>query len=107
MDEPNSNLDEPGENALIESIKALKANDCTVIITTHRPRLVSIVDYMLVLRSGKQIAFGSAKDMLEAVRKLQLVQTDSGQGQDPRDGSDGEIPPTPAAPAVVVAGVKE
>jgi PrtD family type I secretion system ABC transporter len=107
MDEPNSNLDEPGENALIESIKALKANDCTVIITTHRPRLVGIVDYMLVLRSGKQIAFGSAKDMLDAVRKLQLVQTESNQEQDRRDGSDGELPPTPAAPAVVVGGFKE
>jgi ATP-binding cassette subfamily C exporter for protease/lipase len=73
MDEPNSNLDEIGENALIQTVQALKNNGSTVIITTHRPRLVSIVDMMLVLRSGRQVAFGTAKEMLEAVRRLQPV----------------------------------
>jgi hypothetical protein len=28
---------------------------------------------MLVLKAGKQVAFGDAKEMLEAVRKLQVV----------------------------------
>jgi ATP-binding cassette, subfamily C, bacterial exporter for protease/lipase len=73
MDEPNSNLDEVGENALIGAVKALKDNGGTVIITTHRPRLVSIVDMMLVLKEGRQVAFGTAKDMFEAVRRLQAV----------------------------------
>jgi ABC-type protease/lipase transport system fused ATPase/permease subunit len=77
MDEPNSNLDEVGENALINAVKALKDNGGTVIITTHRPRLVSIVDMMLVLKQGRQVAFGTAKDMLEAVRRLQVVPTGS------------------------------
>jgi PrtD family type I secretion system ABC transporter len=75
MDEPNSNLDEIGENALIDTVRALKNNGGTVIITTHRPRLVSIVDMMLVLKSGRQVAFGTAKEMLEAVRRLQPVPT--------------------------------
>jgi len=73
MDEPNSNLDEIGENALIQTVQALKNNGSTVVITTHRPRLVSTVDMMLVLKSGKQVAFGTAQDMLEAVRRLQVV----------------------------------
>lgn len=73
MDEPNSNLDEVGENALIQTVQALKDNGGTVIITTHRPRLVGIVDMMLVLKAGRQVAFGTAKDMLEAVRRLQSV----------------------------------
>ena len=73
MDEPNSNLDEVGEAALVKTIEALKANGSTVVITTHRPRLISAVDRMLVLRSGKQVAFGPAQDILEAVRKLQVV----------------------------------
>jgi ABC-type protease/lipase transport system fused ATPase/permease subunit len=73
MDEPNSNLDEIGENALIQTVQALKNNGSTVIITTHRPRLVSTVDMMLVLKAGKQVAFGTAQDMLEAVRRLQVV----------------------------------
>jgi PrtD family type I secretion system ABC transporter len=73
MDEPNSNLDEVGEAALVQTIEALKANGSTVVITTHRPRLISAVDRMLVLRAGKQVAFGPAQDILEAVRKLQVV----------------------------------
>jgi ATP-binding cassette subfamily C exporter for protease/lipase len=87
MDEPNSNLDEIGENALINTVKALKDNGGTVIITTHRPRLVSTVDMMLVLKSGRQVAFGTAKDMLEAVRRLQAV-----------PGADGDQPPTEPVP---------
>ncbi|PIT82123.1 type I secretion system permease/ATPase [Limnohabitans sp. 15K] len=75
MDEPNSSLDEVGETALLQTIQALKANGSTVVITTHRPRLVSVVDKMLVLKGGKQVAFGPAKDILEAVRKLQVVST--------------------------------
>lgn len=73
MDEPNSNLDEVGEAALVHTIETLKAQGSTVVLTTHRPRLVSVVDRMLVLRNGKQVAFGPAQDILEAVRKLQVV----------------------------------
>jgi PrtD family type I secretion system ABC transporter len=94
MDEPNSNLDELGENALIAAVKALKDNGGTVIITTHRPRLVSIVDMMLVLKSGRQVAFGTAKDMFEAVRRLQAVPNDGdAQSQDSQaSDSQGAMP---------------
>ncbi len=95
MDEPNSNLDEPGENALIQTVQALKENGSTVIITTHRPRLVSIVEMMLVLRSGKQVAFGPSKEMLEAVRKLQVVQSEEGQ---PNDEPPADVAVAGAAP---------
>ena len=71
MDEPNSNLDDAGENALVHAIEQLKAMGSTVIITTHRPRLVGAVDLMLVLQAGRQVAFGPAKGVLEAVRKMQ------------------------------------
>ncbi len=96
MDEPNSNLDEVGENALINAVKALKDNGGTVIITTHRPRLVSIVDMMLVLKAGRQVAFGTAKDMLEAVRRLQAVPT----GADAPADEQPELPPPAAAGGV-------
>lgn len=76
MDEPNSNLDEVGENALVKTVQALKANGSTVVLTTHRPRLVGVVDKMLVLKAGRQVAFGDAREMLDAVRKLQVVPAD-------------------------------
>jgi len=82
MDEPNSNLDELGETALIKTVLALKQNGSSVIITTHRPRLINVVDMMLVLKAGKQVAFGSSTDMLEAVRRLQVVSPE-GEGPEP------------------------
>ena len=94
MDEPNSNLDEVGENALVATVQALKQNGSTVVLTTHRPRLVGVVDKMLVLKAGRQVAFGDAREMLDAVRKLQVVPTD-GAAPDPAD-------PAPAAPAAPV-----
>jgi PrtD family type I secretion system ABC transporter len=78
MDEPNSNLDEIGEGALVKTVQALKASGSTVVLTTHRPRLVGVVDKMLVLKAGRQVAFGDAREMLEAVRKLQVVPTEAG-----------------------------
>ena len=93
MDEPNSNLDELGETALINTVLTLKQNGCTVIITTHRPRLINVVDMMLVLKAGKQVAFGSSSDMLEAVRRLQVV---------PGEGSEGPVPTQPSEAATEV-----
>jgi ATP-binding cassette subfamily C exporter for protease/lipase/ATP-binding cassette subfamily C protein EexD len=80
MDEPNANLDEVGEGQLADTIQALKAHGTTIIFTTHRPRLVSIVDYLLVLRGGQQVGFGPAKAMLDSVRNLQIVPSPDGSG---------------------------
>lgn len=90
MDEPNSNLDELGETALINTVIALKQNGSSVIITTHRPRLINVVDMMLVLKAGKQVAFGSSSDMLEAVRRLQVVPADE-TGPEPTQPADAQV----------------
>jgi ABC-type protease/lipase transport system fused ATPase/permease subunit len=73
MDEPNANLDEVGESVLAQAIDTLKKNGSSVIITTHRPRLIGVVDKLLVLRHGRQVGFGSAEEMINAVRNLQAV----------------------------------
>jgi ABC-type protease/lipase transport system fused ATPase/permease subunit len=107
MDEPNSNLDEVGENALIGAVQALKDNGGTVIITTHRPRLVSIVDMMLVLKAGRQVAFGTAKDMLEAVRRLQAVPSAGEAGSEAAEGEGAQLAadtPTEPTPPTAAAG---
>jgi ABC-type protease/lipase transport system fused ATPase/permease subunit len=94
MDEPNSNLDEIGETALVKTVQALKASGSTVVITTHRPRLVGVVDKMLVLKAGKQVAFGDAKEMLEAVRKLQVVAAEANANADsgPETSTKADLP---------------
>ncbi|MEY4156084.1 MAG: hypothetical protein RJB64_805, partial [Pseudomonadota bacterium] len=57
----------------METVRVLKEAGSTVIITTHRPRLIGMVDRMLVLREGRQVAFGDAQEIMQALRKLQVV----------------------------------
>ena len=70
MDEPNASLDEQGERALVQAIRTLKQAGTSVIFTTHRPDLVNVADYLLVLNGGKQVGFGTVVDMLASARKL-------------------------------------
>ncbi|MDD4275043.1 MAG: type I secretion system permease/ATPase [Desulfobacter postgatei] len=58
LDEPNSNLDEAGEQALIKALKNLKQMGATTIMITHKPNLLYTVDKILVLQQGQQVRFG-------------------------------------------------
>jgi ABC-type protease/lipase transport system fused ATPase/permease subunit len=65
LDEPNSNLDGPGEEALIQTITSLKALGVTVIVIAHRPSVLADMDKMLVLQAnGTVAAFGSKAEVL-------------------------------------------
>ncbi|MFO6377261.1 alkaline protease secretion ATP-binding protein AprD, partial [Pseudomonas aeruginosa] len=44
LDEPNSNLDDSGEQALLAAIQALKARGCTVLLITHRAGVLGCAD---------------------------------------------------------------
>ncbi|MEO5377106.1 MAG: ATP-binding cassette domain-containing protein [Magnetococcus sp. DMHC-6] len=70
MDEPSSSLDMAAEQALIETIKTLRNQNTTVVLTTHRPNLVAISDYLLVLENGYQTAFGPTKELGENAARL-------------------------------------
>ncbi|MGN8342795.1 type I secretion system permease/ATPase [Pseudomonas sp. SMV71] len=67
LDEPNSNLDEAGELALVQAINALKAAGSTVVLITHRPSVLAVVDHILVLKDGTQQAFGPRDRVLKAL----------------------------------------
>ena len=71
MDEPNANLDELGEQALVRALKQLRERKTTVIVTTHRPRLIGVVDHMMVVKNGRQVGFGTPKDLFDAVKRGQ------------------------------------
>src|SRR5690606_15901367 len=72
LDEPNSNLDDVGEAALVETIKDLRSRGSTVILITHRMSVLSVVDKLLVLRDGMLTMFGPRDDVLKALRQQQL-----------------------------------
>jgi PrtD family type I secretion system ABC transporter len=67
FDEPNANLDEAGEQALINTLRHLRERGATVVLTTHRPRVIGVADRMLVLKQGRQVGFGAPKDLFAAV----------------------------------------
>ena len=73
MDEPNANLDEIGETILAQAIAFFKEHGSSIVITTHRPRLVGVVDDLLVLNDGRQVGFGPAHEMISAIRNLHVV----------------------------------
>lgn len=58
LDEPNSNLDHEGEQALATVIGGLKAAGTTLILISHRPSILEKVDKVLVLNHGAQDLFG-------------------------------------------------
>lgn len=71
LDEPNSNLDDAGEAALVAAIQAMKAANKTVVVVTHRTNVVSAVDKILVLRDGQVAGFGAKDEILAAMRGSQ------------------------------------
>ncbi len=85
LDEPSSNLDEGGVQALIRTIAQLRASGTTVIIVAHQPVVVYQVDCLLVLNQGMVQMTGPRDAVIARV---------TGQPMQP-----GAMPPAPAAPA--------
>lgn len=69
MDEPNSNLDAMGEQALSKAITALRKDKVTVILIAHRSGAISELNKLLMIHNGQQIAFGDKEDVLRKVVK--------------------------------------
>ncbi|WP_459208012.1 type I secretion system permease/ATPase [Pseudomonas sp. MLB6B] len=67
LDEPNSNLDDAGELALVQAVRRLKADGCTVVLVTHRPNVLNAVDKLLFLRDGVQHLFGPRDQVLKTL----------------------------------------
>ena len=67
LDEPNSNLDNDGNLALNEAIKAMKADKKSVLIMAHRPAAIQECDQLLVLDGGVRTAFGPRDEVLRAM----------------------------------------
>ena len=65
LDEPNSNLDGDGEQALLRALAATKAAGTTVVLVSHRPALVQGVDKVVVLRDGMIEMVGPRQEVLK------------------------------------------
>jgi ATP-binding cassette subfamily C exporter for protease/lipase len=61
LDEPNANLDDAGDHALLNAVMALKQRGTTLVLISHRPQIMSSMDFVLVLENGKLIQFGKPR----------------------------------------------
>ena len=66
LDEPNAHLDHDGALALNAAIRAHKAGGGAALIIAHRPAALQECDLLLLLRDGRQLAFGPRDDVLRA-----------------------------------------
>ena len=81
LDEPNSNLDNEGSQALNTAIKDMKTAGKSVLIMAHRPAAIQECDTLLVLDHGSKAAFGPKDDVLkETVRNHQNIRNAASMG---------------------------
>jgi PrtD family type I secretion system ABC transporter len=81
LDEPNSNLDNEGSQALNQAIRGLKAEGRSVLIMAHRPAAIKECDTLLVLEHGVRTAFGPKDEVLrEMVVNHQDIQKTAAVG---------------------------
>ncbi|MHC2335469.1 type I secretion system permease/ATPase [Bradyrhizobium sp. USDA 4454] len=69
LDEPSSNLDAEGDEALSDCIVQLKKRGTTVVIISHRPATISVVDKILVLREGLAEMFGPRLEIMSRLTR--------------------------------------
>lgn len=69
LDEPNSNLDNEGSEALNQAIRSMKSEGRSVIIMAHRPAAIKECDTLLMLDNGAPMAFGPKDEVLRGVVK--------------------------------------
>ncbi|HUY04186.1 MAG TPA: type I secretion system permease/ATPase [Rhodocyclaceae bacterium] len=68
LDEPNSNLDEVGETALVAAMKSLKEQGKTVFLITHRTNIIGVADRILLLAEGAILLYGPAAEVIAAMQ---------------------------------------
>ena len=81
LDEPNSNLDNEGTQALNLAVRSLKAQGSSVIIMAHRPAAIQECEMLMVLEGGVRRGYGPRDQLLrEMVANHQAIAEASGKG---------------------------
>jgi ATP-binding cassette subfamily C exporter for protease/lipase len=81
LDEPNSNLDDVGEQALVRAIMDLRQRGKTIVLITHRTSVIGSTNKLLVLRDGTAAMFGPTNDVLAALQESQKQAQAQAQAQ--------------------------
>jgi len=103
LDEPNSNLDQEGESALMQAVITAAARGAAVVIIAHRAGVLARVDRLLVMRDGAIQLDGPREEVLEkmraaAGRPASAQPPHQGQGQPPTGASQAQLQNQPRGP---------
>ena len=71
LDEPNSNIDREGDEALTKAILGVRARGGIIVVVCHRPSALAGVDMVLVMLNGRQQAFGPKEQVLQGPQQQQ------------------------------------
>ncbi|SEP23255.1 ATP-binding cassette, subfamily C [Rhodospirillales bacterium URHD0017] len=77
LDEPNSNVDREGDEALTKAILGVRARGGIVVVVCHRPSALAGVDSVLVMLNGRQQSFGPKEQVLQPPQQAQAQQAPS------------------------------
>jgi ABC-type protease/lipase transport system fused ATPase/permease subunit len=83
LDEPNSNLDGPAEEALVACMASLKERKTTLVLITHRPNLVRDLDHAVVLRDGEVVSAGATENVFKRLGRPIVVKSTGTEGLKP------------------------
>ncbi len=64
LDEPNSNLDAEGDEALSRAIMGVRARGGIAVVIAHRPSAIASLDLLLIMNQGRAQAFGPKDEVL-------------------------------------------
>jgi ATP-binding cassette subfamily C protein len=92
LDEPNSNLDAHGEQALANCIQEMKKRGKTVVLVTHKANLLALSDKALMLVGGQIEKFGPTREIFAQAQQQAKAQQEEAQK---------EAPAAAASPSVV------
>ena len=74
LDEPNANLDEEGDMHLAQAIVNMKQTGTTVVLVTHKPSVLSIVDNIMLLQDGAIAMCGPRQAVLDKMAEMRRQQ---------------------------------
>ncbi|MDB5565812.1 type I secretion system permease/ATPase [Caballeronia mineralivorans] len=77
LDEPSSNLDVDGDAALTDCLMGLKKVGTSVVVVSHRPSTLGVVDKILMIRDGAVELFGPRAEMMARLTRPVVVQATS------------------------------
>ena len=80
LDEPNSNLDDVGETALVKAVQDLKQQGKTVFLITHRMSIIGSADRILVLYDGVIQRYGPRQEVIAALQPKAAPQGNASGG---------------------------